>query len=287
MSAQVGRFVTSKDGTKIWAEDAGNKSGIPVIFIHGLSCTGHAWDKQFQDKKLLEHLHLVRYELRGHSRSDYPMSQDMYTQEKYAEDFMAVVEGFDLIKPFVCAWSLGAATVCDVAQVFGPDIIAGTIFSGGPVMTHHHHSQWIHSELKNNFPLFLSRDGEQLPHAAHVFVDSCLKHPKRDLPYETRLKWLGGFLMQPPTVREYTFKRGQWQKWDRWEKEFTRTPHLLIQGQDDKHSETVRVLPIAQKMIPNLEVKLIDDIGHAPAYEAAKEHNEYLLEFVQKVHEKK
>ncbi|THH29110.1 hypothetical protein EUX98_g5074 [Antrodiella citrinella] len=281
MSGQVGRFVTSKDGTKIWAEDGGNKAGIPVVFIHGLSCTGHAWDKQFGDKKLLEHLHLVRYELRGHARSDYPMTEDFYTQEKYAEDFMAVIESFGLKKPFACAWSLGAATVCDVAQVFGPDVIAGTIFSGGPVMTLDHHKEWIHNELKTNLPSFLSHDGDLLPIAANVFVDSCLKHPQRDLPFEARVKWLGGFLMQPPTVRTYTFLRGQ--KWDRWEKEFTRTPHLLIQGQDDKHSETMRVLPLIKKVIPDIEIKLVDDIGHSPCWEVPELHNAYLLEFVQRI----
>ncbi|TCD70856.1 hypothetical protein EIP91_001164 [Steccherinum ochraceum] len=285
MSAQVGQFITSKDGTKIWAEAAGNKSGIPVVFIHGLACTGHAWDKQFTDKKLTDSLYLIRYELRGHSRSDKPMSQDFYTQEKYAEDFVAVCNAFNLKKPFACGWSLGAATICDVAQVFGPDIIAGAIFSGGPVMTHEHHAQWIHSELKNNFPLFLDHDGDKLPHAADVFVDSCVKYPQRDLPYETRLKWLGGFLMQPPSVRGFTFKRAQ--KWDRWEKEFTRTPHLLIQGTDDKHSETVRLLPVARKALPDMEIKIIDDIGHAPAFEAAEQHNAYLLDFVQRVAGKK
>ena len=104
MSAQVGRFVASKDGTKIWAEDAGNKSGIPVVFVHGLSCTGHAWDKQFSDKTLLANLYMIRYELRGHSRSDKPMTAEFYTQEKYAEDFVAVSEAFGLKKPFLCGW---------------------------------------------------------------------------------------------------------------------------------------------------------------------------------------
>lgn len=104
MSAQVGRFVTSKDGTKLWADDAGNKNGIPVIFVHGLSCTGHAWDKQFEDKNLLANLYMIRYELRGHSRSDKPMSAEYYTQQKYAEDFVAVSEAFGVKKPFICGW---------------------------------------------------------------------------------------------------------------------------------------------------------------------------------------
>ncbi|KAH8104778.1 alpha/beta-hydrolase [Cristinia sonorae] len=286
MSAQVGRFVTSKDGTKIWADDAGNKEGIPVIFIHGLACTGHAWDKQFHNPALLENLYMVRYELRGHSRSDYPWGAEWYTQQKYAEDFMAVCEGFGLKKPFVCGWSLGAATVCDVAQIFGPDIIAGVIFAGGPVITHSHHSNFSHAELRSNFPSFLDPSGDKQPQAAHVFVDSCLKYPARDLPYETRLKWLGGYLMQPPSIRKWTFSRAQ--EWDKWEKEFaSKTPHLLVQGREDKHSDTEKMLPIAQGVLPHMEIKIIEDIGHAPAYEAAEEHDAYLLDFVLRVSGKK
>ena len=153
-------------------------------------------------------------------------------------------------------------------------------------MTHYHHSQFIHTELKTNFPLFLETDGDRLPHAANVFVDSCIKYPARDLPYETRLKWLAGFFLQPPTIRGHTFRRVQ--KFDRWEKEAAHiTPHLLIQGQDDKHSDTVKLLPIAKQVLPNMEVHIIDDIGHAPAYEATEEHNRLLLDFVQRVSGKK
>ncbi|THH28594.1 hypothetical protein EUX98_g5602 [Antrodiella citrinella] len=63
----TGQYVASADGTHIWAEDAGNKAGIPVVFIHGLSSTNIIWEKQFSDLELLENLYMIRYELRGRS----------------------------------------------------------------------------------------------------------------------------------------------------------------------------------------------------------------------------
>ena len=104
MSAQTGRFVKSADGTSIWADDAGNKNGVPVVFIHGLACTSIVFDLQFSDPKLLENLYMVKYELRGHGRSGKPIEADAYGGRRYAEDFIAVCKAFGLVKPFVCGW---------------------------------------------------------------------------------------------------------------------------------------------------------------------------------------
>lgn len=55
----LGKFVQSKDGTKIWTHAAGNPSKPAVVFIPGFSCTALAFEKQFDDPKLLESLYLV------------------------------------------------------------------------------------------------------------------------------------------------------------------------------------------------------------------------------------
>lgn len=55
----LGKFVQSKDGTQIWTHAAGNPAKPPVVFIPGFSCTALAFEKQFDDPKLLENLYLV------------------------------------------------------------------------------------------------------------------------------------------------------------------------------------------------------------------------------------
>ena len=97
-------FVTSQDGTRIWAEDGGNKNGIPVVFVHGLACTNVVWNLQFSDPALKEKLYMIRYELRGHGRSDHPFTPDKYSTQSFADDFVAVCKEFGVVKPFVCAW---------------------------------------------------------------------------------------------------------------------------------------------------------------------------------------
>jgi hypothetical protein len=56
-----GRIVVSKDGTSIWAEAVGTLSKPAVIFIHGFSCTGAAFDKQFCDPEILSNLYIVHF----------------------------------------------------------------------------------------------------------------------------------------------------------------------------------------------------------------------------------
>lgn len=117
----LGKFVHSKDGTQIWTHAAGNPAKPAVVFIPGFSCTALAFEKQFDDPKLLENLYLVsscytihfsvliplyqvRYDPRGHGQSGQPLKAEDYHSERYADDFKAIVDEYKLTKPFICGW---------------------------------------------------------------------------------------------------------------------------------------------------------------------------------------
>lgn len=103
MSIDV-KYVTSPDGTAICAEETGDRSAPAVVFIHGLACTAAGFDNQFNDSQLSSNLHLVRYEMRGHGRSDKPEDMQSYSAIRHAEDFHSVCEAFQLDRPFVLGW---------------------------------------------------------------------------------------------------------------------------------------------------------------------------------------
>jgi len=125
----LGKFVQSKDGTQIWTHAAGDPTKPAIVFIPGFSCTALAFEKQFEDPKLLENLYLVsyshaihfpqfisysltrrsplhqvRYDPRGQGQSGQPLKADDYLSERYADDFKAVADEYKLTKPFVCGW---------------------------------------------------------------------------------------------------------------------------------------------------------------------------------------
>ena len=98
------RTLTSPDGTRLWAESAGDASKPPIVFIHGLSCTALGWDKQFADADLQRNFHIVRYEMRGHGRSGKPVEEKDYASARIAEDFKTVCDAFGLVRPFMVGW---------------------------------------------------------------------------------------------------------------------------------------------------------------------------------------
>lgn len=52
-------YVTSADGTKIWAEATGNPKKPAVVFIPGFSCSSLAFDKQWSDPLMTSNLYMV------------------------------------------------------------------------------------------------------------------------------------------------------------------------------------------------------------------------------------
>ena len=60
ISSTVAVYVTSADGTQIWAESTGDPSKPPVVFIPGFSCTSLAFDKQWADPSMKANLFMVR-----------------------------------------------------------------------------------------------------------------------------------------------------------------------------------------------------------------------------------
>lgn len=99
-----GQLVASADGTPIWAQAAGNPNNPAVVFIHGFSCTGLSFSKQFSDPDLLQNLYLLRYDVRGHGRSGQPLEAKDYESLRHAEDFKAVMDAFGVKRPFVAGW---------------------------------------------------------------------------------------------------------------------------------------------------------------------------------------
>ncbi len=48
--ADVRREVISSDGLKLAAQEAGNRTGPEIVFIHGFSQCAQCWEHQFYDR---------------------------------------------------------------------------------------------------------------------------------------------------------------------------------------------------------------------------------------------
>ncbi|PCH42149.1 alpha/beta-hydrolase [Wolfiporia cocos MD-104 SS10] len=278
MSIQ-GRFLASADGTKIWAEATGDLAKPALVMIHGLACTAFAFDRQFLDTDLTKNLYLVRYEMRGHGRSDMPDDVADYSSLRQAQDFDAVCKGFGLTKPFVLGWSLGGCIPVDIAAHLGTDYIAGVIYCGGPLLSLRLSGKATPPAWAPTMQRVLSTDPNIAARSAVVFVDSCVANPSVDLPWPIKLQWMGGYASQPPHIRNCCRTRGQDDSQFLAEA-VKRWPALLIQGSEDSHCLSDVVIQQARDIFANVETHLIRGVGHAPHFERPTQTNSLILKFI-------
>ena len=102
------RYLTSPDGTVIYADAIGNPKMPHLVFVHGLSLSTVVFDCIFSDPRYTASQYLVRYDTRGHGRSGKPRNAEADASERFAQDFATVVQAFDLKRLTIVGWSLGS-----------------------------------------------------------------------------------------------------------------------------------------------------------------------------------
>jgi pimeloyl-ACP methyl ester carboxylesterase len=120
--------VTGGGDVQISVVETGNPKGRPIVFIHGFSQCGLAWNQQMSSD-LADDYRLVSMDMRGHGQSDKP--RDAYGDSKvWADDVNAVIDTLDLDDPVLVGWSYGPLVILDYIRHYGEDNIGGINFIG-------------------------------------------------------------------------------------------------------------------------------------------------------------
>jgi hypothetical protein len=96
-SAVRAHRITGGGGVQLHVEETGNPSGRPVLFIHGLSQSHLAWNRQMHSD-LTRDLRMVAIDLRGHGESERPVGA-YGDSALWADDVHAVITSLDLERP--------------------------------------------------------------------------------------------------------------------------------------------------------------------------------------------
>ena len=126
MSIKVEHIELPNEVTLQYAEQ-GEKSGIPIIFIHGLSDSWRSFERVLPG--LPESVHVYTVTLRGHGDSSRP--KEGYRFQDFATDIKSFMELKNIEKAVIVAHSMG----CLVAQYFAieyPELLKGLILIGSP-----------------------------------------------------------------------------------------------------------------------------------------------------------
>ena len=91
------------DGCSIHAELEGPERAPVLMLSNSLGTNLHMWDEQAG--LLMRHFRLVRYDRRGHGKSDAPKGP--YTMERLGRDVLGVLDGLGIQKINWCGLSMG------------------------------------------------------------------------------------------------------------------------------------------------------------------------------------
>ncbi|HEX8368654.1 MAG TPA: alpha/beta hydrolase [Pyrinomonadaceae bacterium] len=107
-------------GGRLYYETAGK--GRAVVFIHGGLADSRMWDDQF--KKFAKNFRVVRYDLRGFNKSDFP--QNAFS---HVDDLYALLKFLKIEKASFVGSSLGGMIAADFALEH-PEMVEKLVFSG-------------------------------------------------------------------------------------------------------------------------------------------------------------
>ena len=100
----------ARDGTRLYYEEAG--AGTAVVFVHEYAGDYRTWEPQM--RHFSRSHRCVTYSQRGYPPSDIPDEPDKYTQDKFRDDVIAVMDGLGIDRAHVVGHSMGAATALHV-----------------------------------------------------------------------------------------------------------------------------------------------------------------------------
>jgi 3-oxoadipate enol-lactonase len=95
--------IVNADGCAIHVEVEGPERAPVLMLSNSLGTTLHMWDRQVAP--FTEHFRLVRYDRRGHGRSDVPKGP--YTMERLGRDVLAVLDTLGIERVNWCGLSMG------------------------------------------------------------------------------------------------------------------------------------------------------------------------------------
>ncbi|EED77890.1 predicted protein [Postia placenta Mad-698-R] len=269
MNTPTMKVLTSSDGTTIYAEAIGDPRNPAVVLAHGMCLSAAAFDGLFRDKRLLDKLYLVRYDLRGHGRSGMPAGIKGYRSSLWADDYAAVLKAFGLTK------SYGATVVADVCAHTESHPFIGLVFVAplpyiGPVNVGTPTVLRLIPGLMNTTDVALSS------RTRVKFVDSCFNEP---VDFGVRTSLIGQTILQPPEVEAYVLSRPQ-DPQKMWEAARAGLPLLLLNGTEDKQVSGEAVVRELSPHYTKMEVRMIEGGSHALFMEKQDECVEALLTFV-------
>ena len=255
------------NGINIYYEIHGE--GEPVIFGNGVFSNTLGWVNQLPE--FSKKYQVILYDMRGQGQSDKPAGK--YTFELHAKDQKALLDELDISEVHHVGISYGA----ELGLVFALEypkmvksLVACSAVSHIGTLLRYMCELWRYACVRADPELFFHSTvplnfGETFIHEQAAILEAA-KQRYVGLDYPALVRLLDAFLELNITDRLHQIK----------------APTCIIAGEKDILKPAIPYSQIIQERIPDSEMIIVRDSGHAITFEKPKEFNTIVLGFLEK-----
>ncbi len=259
------------NGIRLYYERAGR--GHPLVFIHGHTLTCAVWDQQWPVASA--HCQAIRYDLRGHGRSEAPPSG--YTHAHHGADLVALLDCLHATQATLVGLSFGGGVAIQLA-LSEPHRVASLVLVDSTLDGFAYSHQF--RSFFRAFGAAIRRRGVQAATTemwfSHPLFAQLRQQPDRFRAFcQMALQFSGAeYLDDTPQIRPQT------RHVDRLGE--VSVPTLVIVGEHDI-ADFQRTADALQRGIPGAEKVVIRNAGHVANLEQPDAFNAALLAFLRRM----
>lgn len=288
-----GRFITAAD-TRIFIQEAGPRSGQPVLLIHGTGAWSEIWRGTIRPLARAG-FHVVAMDIPPFGFSEKPDGAAAYSREKQAKRIIGVLDALDLTHAIVVGHSVGArptieAALEDPARIEKLVLVDPALGFQADSNADAHFEQnrpslfartfWSTRPLRNAALSTYGTNPWSIKRLFSAFVS------RKEAVTDARVR----MLQQPLSIKNTTNAQGDWLEMllvaqdTSLASEFANfqrlhMPVLVIWGSSDTVTPLWQGKQL-QGLIPTSRLAVIAGVGHIPYIENVAAFNDSLLRFL-------
>lgn len=288
----TGRFVVAGD-LNVYVQEAGPSKGTPVVLVHGTGAWSEIWRETMT---ALAHagFHAIAIDVPPFGYSEKPSGPSSYSPDKQARRFAAVLDALRLRSVVLVGHSVGARPTIETA-LLAPGRIERLVLVDAALGFGAEGS----TEFHQNNPSFLMRTLFGAPSVRNAVLSAVATNPLTTRAFfKTMVSNKAAvtdarvtMLQQPLVVEKITPAEGDWLQYLMVSEDRSRVsdfknlakltmPVLLIWGSTDTVTPLWQGRQL-QKLMPQSELSVLDNVGHIPYIENAKAFNDTLVGYLQ------
>jgi pimeloyl-ACP methyl ester carboxylesterase len=247
-------------------------SGPPLVMIGGLGADTHLWSKQVP--AFSKRFRVVVFDNRGSGESDKP--DEPYSIPMFVADTVGLMKALGIDKAHVVGASLGGLIAQELVLTH-PEMVDRLVLmcttSNGP--------RSVRPSLWSLIPMAfrLRRTGDPAADTRRAF--SVFAHPRwlKDNPDEVD-EYVAWRVAHPQPRYAFKRQRGAIKGFHREDRLGTITaPTLIVHGDSDRIAPAANARVLGE-LIPNAEVVILEESGHACSFDQRDRVNEAVLRFL-------